>query len=169
MYSSFGSDFNYDFHVTMDESVTPVEYNYRTPEDHEQAGTAYYFAGEQPSEQPGTSCFLRDGDRVFHTYSSPRALSTNDPEGMLRRNDAPLPVHGTHRTPVAPAGLRYPRGKSSARTRAKPWSSGLSSRSSRSSSSATSNAAEPALDRRKTNTSSAAVSTSHSSGRPCAS
>jgi len=66
-YSSFGSDFNYDFHVTMDESVTPVEYNYRTPEDHEQAGTAYYFAGEQPSEQPGTSCFLRDGDRVFHT------------------------------------------------------------------------------------------------------
>ena len=29
-YSSAGSDFNYDFHVTMDESVTPVEYNYRT-------------------------------------------------------------------------------------------------------------------------------------------
>ena len=30
-YSSFGSDFNYDFHVTLDESVAPVEYNYRTP------------------------------------------------------------------------------------------------------------------------------------------
>ena len=28
-YSSFGSDFNYDFHVTMDENVAPVEYNYR--------------------------------------------------------------------------------------------------------------------------------------------
>lgn len=69
-YSSFGSDFNYDFHVTMDESVTPVEYNYRTIEDHEQAGTAYYFAGDQPNEQPGTSCFLRDGERVFHTYST---------------------------------------------------------------------------------------------------
>ena len=25
--------------------------------------------GDQPIEQPGTSCFLRDGDRVFHTYS----------------------------------------------------------------------------------------------------
>ena len=30
-YSSYGSDFNYDFHVTLDESVAPVEYNYRTP------------------------------------------------------------------------------------------------------------------------------------------
>ncbi|MGI8911782.1 MAG: DUF899 family protein, partial [Rubrobacteraceae bacterium] len=29
-YSSFGNDFNYDFHVTSDESVTPVFYNYRT-------------------------------------------------------------------------------------------------------------------------------------------
>jgi predicted dithiol-disulfide oxidoreductase (DUF899 family) len=27
-YSSFGSDFNYDFHVTLDEAVAPVEYNY---------------------------------------------------------------------------------------------------------------------------------------------
>ena len=34
-YSSFGSDFNYDFHVTLDESVAPVEYNYRTPEEHQ--------------------------------------------------------------------------------------------------------------------------------------
>ena len=25
---------------------------------------------EQPFDMPGTSCFLRDGDRVFHTYSS---------------------------------------------------------------------------------------------------
>ena len=29
-YSSFGSDFNYDFHVTLDESVRPVEYGYRS-------------------------------------------------------------------------------------------------------------------------------------------
>jgi len=26
-YSSFGSDFNYDFHVTMDEEVAPLQYN----------------------------------------------------------------------------------------------------------------------------------------------
>jgi predicted dithiol-disulfide oxidoreductase (DUF899 family) len=36
----------------------------------EKAGTGYYFEGEQPIEEPGTSFFLRDGDRVFHTYSS---------------------------------------------------------------------------------------------------
>ena len=29
-YSSYGSDFNYDFHVTLDESVAPMQYNYRT-------------------------------------------------------------------------------------------------------------------------------------------
>ncbi|MCU1388160.1 MAG: hypothetical protein JWL72_1498, partial [Ilumatobacteraceae bacterium] len=28
-YSSFGSDFNYDFHVTLDASVAPVEFNFR--------------------------------------------------------------------------------------------------------------------------------------------
>jgi predicted dithiol-disulfide oxidoreductase (DUF899 family) len=69
-YSSFGSDFNYDFHVTLDESVAPLEYNYRTKAEHEQAGTSAYLEGEQPIEEPGQSCFLREGDRVFHTYSS---------------------------------------------------------------------------------------------------
>ena len=69
-YSSYGSDFNYDFHVTIDESVAPVEYNYRTKAEHEQAGTSYYLQGEPPIEQPGSSYFLRDGDRVFHTYST---------------------------------------------------------------------------------------------------
>ncbi|MGB7798783.1 MAG: DUF899 domain-containing protein [Pseudonocardiaceae bacterium] len=68
-YSSYGSDFNYDFHVTLDESVAPIEYNYRTKAEHEQAGTAYYVDSGQPVEGPGMSCFLRDGDSVFHTYS----------------------------------------------------------------------------------------------------
>jgi predicted dithiol-disulfide oxidoreductase (DUF899 family) len=69
-YSSYGSDFNYDFHVTLDESVAPVEYNYRTPAEHEQAGSAYYLSGEQPIELPGLSCFLIDNGQVFHTYST---------------------------------------------------------------------------------------------------
>jgi predicted dithiol-disulfide oxidoreductase (DUF899 family) len=69
-YSSHGNDFNYDFKVTVDESVAPPEYNYRTKEEHEQAGTGYYFQGEEPIEQPGMSCFLRVDDRVFHTYST---------------------------------------------------------------------------------------------------
>ena len=29
-FSSHGSDFNYDFHVTLDETRAPIEYNYRT-------------------------------------------------------------------------------------------------------------------------------------------
>jgi predicted dithiol-disulfide oxidoreductase (DUF899 family) len=69
-YSSFDSDFNYDFHVTLDESVTPIEYNYRTRAEHEQAGTAYYMSDDQPFELPGMSAFVRDGDRVYHTYSA---------------------------------------------------------------------------------------------------
>ncbi len=69
-YSCFGSDFNYDFHVTLDRSVAPVEYNYRSAAEHEQAGTPFDFSAEQPVEMPGSSFFLRDGDRVFHTYST---------------------------------------------------------------------------------------------------
>jgi predicted dithiol-disulfide oxidoreductase (DUF899 family) len=68
-YSSYGSDFNYDFHVTLDESITPVIYNYRTKNEHEQAGTSIYVEGSQPIEGPGRSSFLRDGNSVFHTYS----------------------------------------------------------------------------------------------------
>ena len=68
-YSSYGSDFNYDFNVTLDESVAPVVYNYRTKDEHEQAGTALYVEGGQSIEGPGRSHFLRDGDTVFHTYS----------------------------------------------------------------------------------------------------
>jgi predicted dithiol-disulfide oxidoreductase (DUF899 family) len=68
-YSSHGSDFNYDFHVTLDEAVAPVEYNYRTRAEHLAAGTPGYVEGDEPIEQPGESYFLRDGDAVFHTYS----------------------------------------------------------------------------------------------------
>ncbi|NEB34716.1 DUF899 domain-containing protein [Streptomyces sp. SID14446] len=43
-YSSYDSDFNYDFQVS--------------------------FGGGEPFERPGVSCFLRDRDHVFHTYST---------------------------------------------------------------------------------------------------
>ncbi|MBX3013725.1 MAG: DUF899 domain-containing protein [Caldilineaceae bacterium] len=56
-YSSYGSDFNYDFHVTLDEAVTPPEYNYRPQ------------PGEK-GERPGTSVFFRLGDEIYHTYST---------------------------------------------------------------------------------------------------
>ncbi len=65
-YSSFGTDFNYDFHVTLDESVTPVEYNFRTKEELIAAGQPWATEGELP----GVSVFVRDGDRILHTYSA---------------------------------------------------------------------------------------------------
>jgi predicted dithiol-disulfide oxidoreductase (DUF899 family) len=64
-YSSWGSDFNYDFHVTLDEAVAPIEYNYRDKAELEAAGFT-----QIEGDLHGTSAFLRDGDRVFHTYST---------------------------------------------------------------------------------------------------
>lgn len=69
-YSSAGTRFNFDFNVSFDESIAPMVYNYRTKEENERAGTAYYLQGEQPFDLHGLSCFLRKGDEVFHTYSS---------------------------------------------------------------------------------------------------
>jgi predicted dithiol-disulfide oxidoreductase (DUF899 family) len=63
-YSSFGSDFNYDFHVTLDQAVAPVEYNYRGLSELGPEWQAW------SGEMFGVSAFLRHGDRVFHTYSS---------------------------------------------------------------------------------------------------
>jgi predicted dithiol-disulfide oxidoreductase (DUF899 family) len=61
-YSSYGSDFNYDFGITLDDSVPQLEYNYR-PEPG-------LLAGERSTELADASCFLRDGDEIFHTYSA---------------------------------------------------------------------------------------------------
>lgn len=65
-YSSLGSAFNYDYHATTDEDVAPVAYNYRDKAELERLGQSYHVRGEQP----GVSVFLRDGEAVFHTYST---------------------------------------------------------------------------------------------------
>lgn len=61
-YSSYGSDFNYDFQVTLDQSIPQEQYNYRHAPN--------LLDGGRSSEQPGTSCFLRVGNEIFHTYST---------------------------------------------------------------------------------------------------
>jgi len=66
-YSSFGSDFNYDYHVTQDESKAPVEYNYMTKEELlARRGSMENIEGEDH----GLSVFFKDGDDLFHTYST---------------------------------------------------------------------------------------------------
>jgi predicted dithiol-disulfide oxidoreductase (DUF899 family) len=62
-YSSAGSDFNYDFHVTQDERVAPVLLNYR-------AESELDWSPARRGDYPGVSAFLRDGDMIFHTYSA---------------------------------------------------------------------------------------------------
>jgi predicted dithiol-disulfide oxidoreductase (DUF899 family) len=68
-YSSYGSDFNYDFHVTFDASVAPIEHNFRSAIELERAG-GLPPASEQPGESQGLSVFFRLNDAVFHTYSA---------------------------------------------------------------------------------------------------
>lgn len=65
-YSSLGSDFNYDFQVTSDPEVAPIEYNFRTALELIDQGEPW-FAG--PGEKGGVSVFYRDGDTVLRTWS----------------------------------------------------------------------------------------------------
>lgn len=65
-YSSYGSDFNYDFHVTHDEDVAPIQWNFRTKQELIDKGDAW---AARPGEQGAVSVFYRDGDAVLHTYT----------------------------------------------------------------------------------------------------
>jgi len=65
-YSSAGSDFNYDYHVSFDESRVPLEYNYKDKETLKREAP-YIRSG---ADGPGVSVFLRENDRIFHTYSA---------------------------------------------------------------------------------------------------
>lgn len=57
-YSSFGSDFNFDFQVTLDADVAMPEYNYKSVDP------------ATKGERPGLSVFYKEGDGIFHTYST---------------------------------------------------------------------------------------------------
>jgi predicted dithiol-disulfide oxidoreductase (DUF899 family) len=67
-YSAYGSDFNYDFHVTLDPAVAPVEFNYLPQAEVDRINPDWQ--GEGATEVSGFSCFLRERDAVFHTYSA---------------------------------------------------------------------------------------------------
>ncbi|MEM9011380.1 MAG: DUF899 family protein [Pseudomonadota bacterium] len=66
--SSHGSDFNYDFGVTLDRSRDATEYNYKSEEA--LAAMGLTLADGQSMELPGFSAFLRIDEEVFHTYST---------------------------------------------------------------------------------------------------
>jgi predicted dithiol-disulfide oxidoreductase (DUF899 family) len=61
-YSTHDSDFNYDYQVSLDAERGQRDYNYRAEPG--------LLGGDRSAEMPGYSCFLRDGDEIFHTYSA---------------------------------------------------------------------------------------------------
>lgn len=63
-YSSYENDFNYDFHVTIDEEKGSDEYNYKKLKDLGKKWEGW------TGEMPGTSVFLHHQNRIFHTYST---------------------------------------------------------------------------------------------------
>jgi len=76
--SSFGSDFNYDFHVSMTEEQQQsgaVEYNFRIqdwrpgPDAGEESPVGTDVA-TYTREQPGMSAFALENGAVYHTYSA---------------------------------------------------------------------------------------------------
>lgn len=59
-FSSYGSNFNYDFHVTLDPKVAPAEYNYRNKEE---MAAAKGHPVKLEGEEHGLSVFFElDGD-----------------------------------------------------------------------------------------------------------
>jgi predicted dithiol-disulfide oxidoreductase (DUF899 family) len=70
-YSSYETDFNYDFSATIDPAVVPILFNYRDAGALEGGPHEWVLAGENhPIEASGFSCFLREGYDVFHTYTT---------------------------------------------------------------------------------------------------
>jgi predicted dithiol-disulfide oxidoreductase (DUF899 family) len=65
-YSSSNSDFNYDFHVTLDNRVTPVMVNLSKEEELKKEDK--WDDSKNDSEIPALSAFLRVDDKIYHTY-----------------------------------------------------------------------------------------------------
>jgi predicted dithiol-disulfide oxidoreductase (DUF899 family) len=165
-FSSYGSDFNYDFHVTLDDSVAPVEYNYRTREEHERAGTPVYVEGEQPIEDPGRSCFLRVDDTVFQYLfrlcPRPRVRGRLV---LLPRRDRARAAGGLGGAEGAGGGGTRRRSQLRVLTAGQSGSNGTATPSSRPSSTARVTAAEPNRSRTSSRTASSAAWLRVSKGR----
>jgi predicted dithiol-disulfide oxidoreductase (DUF899 family) len=59
--SSFGSDFNHDFHVTLDAKIAPAEPHYLDQSELQK---------RRQGEQNGLSVFFQLDEDVYHTYSA---------------------------------------------------------------------------------------------------
>jgi predicted dithiol-disulfide oxidoreductase (DUF899 family) len=97
-YSSYGSDFNYDFHASFDEGKAPLEYNYKDKETLAQEAP-YIRSG---ADGPGVSVFLRDGDpglpHLFGLRAGPGLAARHLP---VARADPAGPAAPRDRVPLS--------------------------------------------------------------------
>ncbi|MET0703197.1 MAG: DUF899 domain-containing protein [Mycobacterium sp.] len=66
-YSSRDNDFTYDYHVTLDATRAPIEYNYQSLDELRASG---WTDEDLRGDLPGASVFMKRGDEVFHTYTT---------------------------------------------------------------------------------------------------
>ncbi len=88
-YSSYGSDFNYDFHVSFDADQAPVMYNYRDLDELKATGMGWL--AEQPSEQPGDELLPAPTDDARSSTPTPTLRPRQRPLGRCVRRT------GSHR------------------------------------------------------------------------
>ncbi|MEJ7839855.1 MAG: DUF899 domain-containing protein [Thermomicrobiales bacterium] len=73
-FSSYATDFNFDFHATLDDRVAPVLLHFRNEAELAEAGTPWsggpWTESMRGTEVPGISTFLQNGGDIFHTYST---------------------------------------------------------------------------------------------------
>ena len=70
-FSSYGDDFNYDFHATLDDQVAPVLMHYYSADELARGrGDGAWTEDLRGTEMPGISAFLQVDGEVFHTYST---------------------------------------------------------------------------------------------------
>lgn len=98
--SSHGTDFNYDFHVTLNERVAPAEYSFLNKEELEAAESKGFMSGEQP----GLTVFKLEDGKVYHTYSAYFRLD----ELTSTYAFLDLTPAGRQEGPNGPAGFKTP-------------------------------------------------------------
>ena len=103
-YSSFGSDFNYDFNVTIDDKSTPTDRGFSTTKDQELAANG--IPADTKGDIPGLSFFLNRDGTIYHTYTT---HGRNLQKVMVTLQLLDYTILGSQPGPTGPAGfkLRY--------------------------------------------------------------